>query len=46
MSNQKSQNSLLMNYVMHFLHLIYFYFDAVKTLTLQHHTSLTDIAGC
>jgi len=25
-----------MNYVIHFLHLIYFYSDAVKTLTLQY----------
>ena len=45
-SNQKCQKSLLMNYVIHFLHLVYFYFDAVKTLTLQYHTSMTDIAGC
>ena len=41
MSNQKSRNSLLMNYVIHLWHLIYFYFDAVKPLTLQHHTSMT-----
>ena len=32
--------------MIHFWHLMYFYFDAVKTLTLQHHTSMTDIAGC